>query len=171
MIDMKNHFHLQPGEIFVSSKGMTIATVLGSCVAVCLWDRVQHIGGMNHVVLPKNRDDEPPTSRFANVATFVLYDMMMEEGSKKNNLVAQVFGGANRLAAQIGTKAAGFNIGELNLEITLKVLQKLGLPVVHRDCGGPEGRKILFDTKTGEIEMNMLHRFDFDQERQIVSKA
>ncbi len=78
MEGLENNFHLQPGEIFVSGNGTSITTLLGSCVAVCLWDEKKKIGGMNHVILPKNRDDESPSSRFANVATFVLYDMMLE---------------------------------------------------------------------------------------------
>ena len=40
------------GEIFVGIRPTEIVTVLGSCVGVCLYDRVEMIGAMNHYLLP-----------------------------------------------------------------------------------------------------------------------
>jgi len=161
-MEIEHPFHLHPGEIFVTSNQRPIVTLLGSCVAVCLWDPVHKIAGMNHVVLPKNRDDEELTSRFANVATFVMFDMMKEEGAKKANLQTYVFGGASRLANQgAGSHLA---VGKMNLEITLKVLQKLNLTVKHQDVGGEMGRRLHFNTETGKIDLKILRRFDFEHE-------
>ena len=41
-----------PGEYYVTGREMTLVTVLGSCVAACIRDRVTGIGGMNHFMLP-----------------------------------------------------------------------------------------------------------------------
>ena len=42
-----------PGEYFVSSEDLVIMTVLGSCIAACIWDGKMRIGGMNHFMLPE----------------------------------------------------------------------------------------------------------------------
>ena len=157
-----SHFHLHPGEIFVTGQGRNIVTLLGSCVAVCFWDPKNKIAGMNHVVLPKTREGEAPTSRFGNVATFVLLDMMLEEGAKKENLVTRVFGGASRMSKK--SLHAGFVVGDLNLDITIKVLHKLQLKISHQDVGGELGRRIQFNSRSGEIEVKYLQRFDFEHE-------
>ncbi len=34
------------------SESAAVTTILGSCVAVCLWDESHGIGGMNHYLLP-----------------------------------------------------------------------------------------------------------------------
>jgi len=54
------------GEYYVTSANMVLVTVLGSCVAACIRDRVSGIGGMNHFMLPdNNRDSSDPTSTSA----------------------------------------------------------------------------------------------------------
>ena len=41
-----------PGQYYAGAGHGSISTVLGSCVATCLWDPVLRIGGMNHFMLP-----------------------------------------------------------------------------------------------------------------------
>src|ERR1700739_2409441 len=64
--------YLLPGELHVSGEPCQIRTILGSCVAICLWDNRQRAGGMNHFLLPASREGEPASQRFADVATSVL---------------------------------------------------------------------------------------------------
>ncbi|MDH5559499.1 MAG: chemotaxis protein CheD [Deltaproteobacteria bacterium] len=158
----KKSYHLHPGEIFISKEDMVINTVLGSCVAVCLWDSKRQIGGMNHVMLPVNPDDQPISTRYGNVATYVLYDMLREEGCYPRFIQAKIFGGANGMA-KYGFKG-GVNVGDRNIEITLKVLGKLKLEITGRDIGGHTGRKIQFDVRTGKIVHNYLGQFNFEKE-------
>src|SRR3954463_6081120 len=58
---------LMQGDIHFSIEPKILMTVLGSCVAVCLWDRVRGAGGMNHFVLPNDRNGEKST-RYGDVA-------------------------------------------------------------------------------------------------------
>ena len=67
-----HHFHFPavkvlPGEYFVSSEDMVIMTVLGSCIAACIWDPHLHIGGMNHFMLPEG-DGSDTTGRYGSYA-------------------------------------------------------------------------------------------------------
>ncbi|MBF0293291.1 MAG: chemotaxis protein CheD, partial [Nitrospinae bacterium] len=51
MMEKKKIFVL-PGEIAVTKQPSVIATLLGSCVAVCLYNTKGQYGGMNHYMLP-----------------------------------------------------------------------------------------------------------------------
>ena len=156
-------FYLQPGEIFVTNQGTTITTVLGSCVGVCMWDEVKRIGGMNHVVIPRPLQGEEPSSKYANVGTFVLYDMMLKEGAKHHNIKCYVYGGASQLGSN-GFTQKDLNVGPLNIEITFNVLEHLKLKIVGQNVAGEKGRKLKMETKEGKVDMTYLKTFDFSSE-------
>ncbi|MGK5091124.1 chemotaxis protein CheB [Deltaproteobacteria bacterium TL4] len=147
--------YLYPGEILVSQNPVVINTLLGSCVAVCLWDEQRKIGGMNHVVYPRSLEPSKLTTQYANVATFVLYDELLRAGAHKKGLTARIFGGANQRLPDDSLKD-GISAGPQNVEITLKVLRKLNIPLIGQDTGGQRGRKILFDLQTGKILLEYL---------------
>ncbi|MCP4756287.1 MAG: chemotaxis protein CheD [Proteobacteria bacterium] len=163
------NYHLRPGEVFVTGESVVISTVLGSCVAVCLWDEKRRIGGMNHIVFPACRQGEALSTRFANVGTFVLYDLMKEEGAVRRLLNARVFGGASGIASF--RHIAGLAVGHRNIEVVQAVLNKLDIPVVGKDIGGHTGRKIFFDVRTGKIRMSRLNSYDFVSEKTDVMKT
>ena len=48
-----NAVKVLPGEYYVSHEDLVIMTVLGSCIAACLWDSRMRVGGMNHFMLPE----------------------------------------------------------------------------------------------------------------------
>ncbi len=156
-------FYLQPGEVFVTGQGTTITTVLGSCVAVCMWDKHKKIGGMNHVVMPRLAEGEEPSTKYGNIATFILLDMMIQEGSKVENIQCSVFGGASKLGNHEFTQE-NLKVGVLNIEVTLKVLEHLKLKVIAQNLGGERGRKIILNTEDGNVDMNYLKTFDFSKE-------
>lgn len=136
---------IQPGEFFVvdnSKEG--IATVLGSCVAVCLIDPERQIGGMNHFMLPGDfRNDEvfaSKSSRYGMFAMESLINEMMKRGAKREALVAKIFGGAHVLNFR---KSDG-NIPESNINFVRTYLEFEEIPIVAKDLGGNLGRKIIF---------------------------
>ena len=102
--------YLLPGQLHVSADPCQIRTILGSCVAICLWDSHQHIGGMNHFLLPVSSEGHPATTRFADVATKTLLDKLRALGCRVPHLQAKIFGGSSmfqkqdRTAASLGTQ-------------------------------------------------------------------
>jgi chemotaxis protein CheD len=147
---MRKHF-LYPGTLFVSSGLINISTILGSCVAVCLWDQVSKIGGINHYVLPYWNGEGLPTPRYGNVAITRLCEQMQRQGSYRRNLVAKVFGGA-----QISKEAGGlFLVGDRNVQVAWEVLEELSIPVVGHDVGGIKGRKVVFEISSGKVHIAM----------------
>jgi chemotaxis protein CheD len=138
-------YFLKPGYIFLSVKPTIISTVLGSSVSVCLYDRKRKVGGMNHFKLPSIADPKKSTAEYGNIATLTLIRMMLEDGSKRKHLEAQIFGGAFREGA------ADADVGSDNVKVARKVLERERLKVVSEDVGGQKGRKIVFDTIKNEI--------------------
>lgn len=152
---------LLPGELCVEKKPVQIATLLGSCVAVCLFNKKLKFGGMNHFMLASAREDEIPTGKHGNHSTRLLIKMMLSIDPNIKNIEASVFGGGNVTEAL--TK--GTSIGANNIVTARDVLNEYGINIIRKEVGGSYGRKIYFDNWTGEIETRKIQRSD--QARQI----
>lgn len=142
----KKHF-LYPGTIFADADEYQISTVLGSCVAVCLWDKVIRRGGMNHIMLPLWNGEGLATPKYGNIAMEKLLNKVISIGCRRENLVAKVFGGAN----VTGTGMELFMIGDRNITLALDMLEEYRISVVAKDVGGRIGRKIIMNTKSGVV--------------------
>ncbi|MCP3874066.1 MAG: chemotaxis protein CheD [Desulfobacteraceae bacterium] len=138
-------YFLKPGYIYLPDRPTTISTVLGSSVAVSLYDRSLKTGGMNHFLLPYVESSEKTTARYGNVAVLTLIRMMTANGSNKSNLEAQLFGGA------FNSKYSKRDVGRDNLRTAKQILAGRKIKVVSEDTGGELGRKIVFNTGTYEI--------------------
>lgn len=152
-------YHLEPGYVYCSGKGAVIRTVVGSCVAVCLWDLKKHAGGMNHFMHPRRGENDKRTTYFGDVALPVLVNMMRREfGSKKSDLHVQIYGGGSPMNFSEQT------VGEENIAAARDFIKKVGLHLVSEDVGGTMGRKLLFDTATGQVailKVQQLRREDW----------
>lgn len=143
---MKSIF-LYPGQMTVSQEPAIIATMLGSCVGVALWDKRLKTGGLNHYLLPEVVGEERPSPRYGSFAVPGLIDAMIAAGSQRGDLVARVYGGA----AVLGQVSIGQKIGEKNIQLALKVLADRGITIVEKNVAGEKGRKIALNTVTGEV--------------------
>jgi chemotaxis protein CheD len=151
-----NRHFLYPGTIFAEPDGYLVSTVLGSCVAVCLWDRLAHRGGMNHIMLPLWNGEGLATPKYGNIAMEKLLNKVLSLGCRRENMVAKVFGGAN----VTGTGLEVFMIGDRNITLALEMLGEFRIPVVARDVGGRVGRKIIMNTETGVVLVGKGKRAD-----------
>lgn len=143
---INKHF-LFPGTIFADPLEYQISTVLGSCVAVCLWDQVVRRGGMNHMMLPFWNGEGLATPKYGNIAMEKLLSKVLSIGCHREHLVAKIFGGAN----VSGTGLEVFMIGDRNVTLALQMLEEFRIPVVAKDVGGRVGRKIVMNSETGVI--------------------
>ncbi|MEA2725795.1 MAG: chemotaxis protein CheD [Acetobacteraceae bacterium] len=136
---------IMQGDIHCRAEPRILLTVLGSCVAVCLWDRALGIGGMNHFVLPSDpRGEKNP--RYGDVAIDELQAGLLRLGCRVADLQAKVFGGAAVLAS-----AGRESVGTSNVRLALVRLQDLRIPVTAQRTGGTLGQQIRFNTGTGEV--------------------
>lgn len=145
--------YLHPGHLFVSPDGHAVTTILGSCVAVCLWDPVTRIGGINHFLLPSFSGEGVASPRFGNVAIKELLDQLTHLGSQKHNLLAKIFGGACVLEA---FRNRQHHLGTKNIEVAHQLLEAESIPLVSHDVGGQRGRKLIFHTDDGSAWVKAL---------------
>ncbi len=151
----KKTFFLYPGQLIVFKEPANIMTILGSCVAVTIWDTKLNFGGMNHFLLPLWKVQGLRTPKYGNVAIESLIEEMIKNGSSARDLVAKVFGGAKVLDSAEQTM---FNIGKKNYEIAFEMLNKYNINIAVDSVGGLRGRKILFKTNTGEVLLKYIDR-------------
>ena len=149
------HF-LYPAALFASKNPYMVNTILGSCVAVCLYDPSLKIGGINHFMLPFWNGQGLPTPKYGNIAVEKLIDKMEILGSKRYNLIAKVFGGGE----VIDNQSIHFNIGERNIKFALSSLEEYKIPILSSSLGGKTGRKIQFNTATGEVKQKLIAKIE-----------
>jgi len=147
---------LYPADIFVDKIPCIVSTVLGSCVSVCFYDSTLRQGAINHYILPLWNGHDLATMKYGNLAIIRILGELLTLGSKYENVVAKVFGGAEVLT---GTPTK-FNIGKRNAQIAFEILNEFRIPIIISDVGGNKGRKINFNTLTGEVEYEFISKRD-----------
>lgn len=153
MEQFSQHF-LYPSTLFASKEPYVVKTILGSCVAICLWDPVNQIGGINHYMLPSWNGNDLASPKYGNIAIDKLLERMGQLGARRENLKAKIFGGGEL----IESGANGTLIGERNIRVARLILEEKKIPVIASSTGGRKGRKILFFTDSGEVRHKFLDK-------------
>jgi len=148
-------YFLYPSSLFASKEPYVVKTILGSCVAICIWDKNLKIGGINHYMLPNWNGNDLASPKYGDIAIDKLIDKLLTLGSQKKDLVAKIFGGGDMLE---GKNGSAYLIGERNIRIARLILEEKGIPVLASSTGGKKGRKILFFTDTGEVRHKFLEK-------------
>lgn len=147
--DIERHARVvQPGGWLVDS-AEPMATLLGSCVAVCLFDAQLRIGGINHFMLPNmgNRKHGDVDSLLSgNFAMEALLNGLLVRGARKTRLQAKAFGGGTVIDNELGS----LSIGMRNANFAKEWLDREDIPLRSSDFLGPWSRKIIFLPSTGD---------------------
>lgn len=134
------------GESQISNEPDTIlTTILGSCVAACMWDPEARVGGMNHFLLPGERGDQSGNTRYGVNAMELLVNGLIKQGAMRERLRVKLFGGAKMFNGSA-------NVGEKNASFARWFMQSEGIPIVMQCLGGTKGRKIRFWPSTGRAQ-------------------
>ncbi len=145
--------YLHPGQMHADRGPGAVTTILGSCVAVCLFDTAARVGGVNHFLLPHESGGEAAPGRYGPAATRTLIARVLALGASHRTLVARLVGGANVLAA---FQRQARHLGTANVDAARAVLAEAGIPVVGEDVGGTSGRKLLFSLADGAVWVHAL---------------
>lgn len=142
---MATTLNITQGEFAVSAEpGSMISTILGSCVATCLWDEKRGVGGMNHILVAQTSVGGSSCD-FAGVnAMELLINSLVRKGADRRNLQAKVFGGA-RMVQGLS------DIGQMNGIFALEFLEREGIPCLGRSLGGTQARHIKFFPAEGRV--------------------
>ena len=157
----RNAVKIMPGEFFVAGEDVVISTVLGSCVAACMWDRSSRVGGMNHFMLPGGNGGDTgneltaASGRYGVFAMEQLINELIKRGARKANLEAKVFGGGAVLR-----NFSTLNVGERNAAFVLDFLKTEGIRVISQDLMDIHPRRVAFFPASGKAMCKKLTKTD-----------
>lgn len=142
---------LLPADYVVTDQPLALVTLLGSCVAACLYDPAIGVGGMNHFMLPGGAGNDANSARYGMHAMELLINDLLKRGARRQRLLAKVFGGGNVLS--------GFHsdpIGTRNARFVLEYLAAENIPVMAQDLGDIHARKVGFFAQSGRTLVRRL---------------
>ncbi len=148
-----------PGEFYVSQETELISTVLGSCIAACIYDPLRRIGGLNHFMLPVGSEHsvsfDSESARYGNWAMEYLINEILKHGGRREALKVKLFGGGRIIRSMT-------DVGEGNILFAREYVKREGFELVSEDVGGPWPRKILFHPTTGRVQVKRLRSMHND---------
>lgn len=160
---MKEPINVGLGERVVSRnpEDVLVAYGLGSCVAVSLYDSVEHLCGLLHAVLPQrmNGSDEY-CPKYVDSGIEGLLVEMEKQGADRKRMLVRIAGGANMLTVPGITRT--FDIGTRNIESAQNTLQRLNLPVRKAEVGGNIGRTVRLYCSDGRMTVRVVGGKDFE---------
>lgn len=136
----------------VRSPDILVTYALGSCVGICLYDKVVKVAGLAHIMLPSSQASSEETlnrMKYADTAIVDMVKRMSIFGAQLGRITARIAGGAQMFAASSDI----YNIGERNLKAVTEILGGLAIPIIARDTGKNYGRTVYFDAGTGEVRV------------------
>ncbi|MCD4500121.1 chemoreceptor glutamine deamidase CheD [Chromobacterium vaccinii] len=145
-----------PGEFHATNQPRLLMTLLGSCVSVCLSDRLSGVAGMNHFLLPEGSlelGSGASAARFGVNAMELLITDMQKLGAMRNRLEAKIFGAGNVLDGMTVVR-----VGERNSDFIRNYLANEQIPILAEDLLGEYARKVYFFTETGKVLIKKLKR-------------
>lgn len=153
---------IKPGEYRVAEGGVVFSTLLGSCVAACLYDPVNRIAGMNHFLLSNTRYARKMPAYLMDAGRYGVHSMellindLLALGADRRRLRAKAFGGGSLFSAPSGDNF--FCVGEVNCRFIVEFLENEKIPLLSADLGGSQGRVIYFDTQDFSVYVRKIKR-------------
>tara|TARA_R110000868_G_scaffold189695_1_gene432931 strand:+ start:119143 stop:119745 length:603 start_codon:yes stop_codon:yes gene_type:complete len=157
-IHSKNHkwtTKIMPGEFYATANDEMLVTVLGSCIAACIYDEQTGLGGMNHFMLPHSEDGKwagnSLATRYGNFAMEHLINELLKKGALKERLRAKIYGGGDCISSTRKT------VGNANIDFVREYLKVEKIKILDEDLGGNCSRKIYFTPNNGQTTVKKIH--------------
>ncbi len=171
---------IDPGESYVTKKDEIISTLLGSCVAACLYDPVNRVIGMNHFLLAQQPAAHNAAllasegGRYGIHAMELTINQMLKLGAERIHLKAKAFGGGDVLS--LGKQfRGGQSIGSINCEFIKTFLKTERIPLVAAGLGGEIGRNIFFLASDFSVYVKRIEQMEqqlvIKQEKRFLEKT
>lgn len=150
-----NTITILPGEFYVTRENERIETILGSCISACVRDPIAGIGGMNHFMLPVNKNannsnELSDANRYGNFAMENLVNALLSAGARRERLEFKVFGGGRIMSSMT-------NVGWYNIGFVFDYIYTEGFKVVSQDIGDIYPRKVLYYPLSGRVRVRRLN--------------
>lgn len=142
------HLYLKPGELFLSRRPAIVSTLLGSCVSLTFHSRAARLGAMCHVLLPYGAIEQG--FKYLDSTLGFMVDRIEGMGIRAASCEVKLFGGADVLFSS-GIAGNRLSIGSQNILAAESLLDSLGIVPKISDVGGQCGRKLIFNSVTGDV--------------------
>ncbi|MEA1988179.1 MAG: chemoreceptor glutamine deamidase CheD [Pseudomonadota bacterium] len=161
-----------PGEFYVTKENERVETVLGSCISACVRDPIAGVGGMNHFMLPvdknkKGNSELSDANRYGNYAMENLVNALLSLGAKRERLEFKLFGGGRIMSSMT-------NVGWYNIGFAFDYIYTEGFKIVSQDIGDIYPRKVLYYPTSGRVRvrrLNAMHNQSLaDEENRYINK-
>ncbi|HEX9021338.1 MAG TPA: chemotaxis protein CheD [Nitrospirota bacterium] len=156
--------YLKPGDMYFAKQPTLIVTVLGSCLSITMFNRRRGLGSICHGLLPKcgprKKDCQGECLegfRYVDCSIRRMVQLFDRHKVKRSEIEIKCFGGADMFTRTIELPGIA-SIGRQNVTTAKQILKDEGLKLRVIDVGGLQGRKIFFNTRTGEVLLKRLHR-------------
>lgn len=138
------------------SPNKLITVGLGSCVGVAMYDPIEKVGGLLHIMLPDSAQFSNVTkpAKFADLGIPLMVKEIQQRGGKIGRLQVKIAGGAQMFSG-LNNKFV-LNIGQRNTEMTKTILNSLGIRILSEEVGGNRGRTMIFDTENGTVTIRAI---------------
>lgn len=150
------HIFLKPGELFLSRAPAIVSTVLGSCVSITFFEPAARLGAMCHVMLPSGPMGGEGF-RFVDSTLGYMVEKIAGMGIELKMCEVKVFGGADVLLPR-DANGTRMSVGSQNIQETRRGLELLGLVPKASDVGGKHGRKLFFNSHTGDVFLKKVQK-------------
>jgi chemotaxis protein CheD len=147
---MKELINVGVAQFRIGTNSDVLRTILGSCIGICIYDRIKKIGGLAHILLPGMVGGGKP-EKYADSAIPLMVDRLLKQGCNREFMSAKIAGGAKMF--KFDSNIVLGMIGERNTEAVRKALQIKTIPIVAEDIGGCVGRVIDFFLEDGRLKI------------------
>jgi len=127
-----------------------LETVLGSCVAVMLYDRDRKIGGMVHIMLPDSRGDLSMPGKYADTGIAALRKAMIDQGASPSRLLGAKIAGGSRMFDRL------VDVGNNNIARVKEILAAEGIQLLGEHVGGRTSQRVSFCLETGKVTVYLM---------------
>ncbi len=152
--------YLKPGEMYITEKPTLVSTVLGSCVSVTMFNPRLKIGAICHGLLPTYKAKLSCRSlmeeyKYVNSSIDNMVKKYKGYGVCSRELEVKIFGGSEMMHAKPDVVPI-VSIGIQNVQAAIHTIKSNGLSSIATNVGGASGRKLYFNTQTGDVFMKLL---------------
>jgi len=153
-------YYLKPGEMYLSQKPAIITTIIGSCLCVTMHMQSK-LSSICHAVLPNSREAQMIKGTFQYVDTSIewMLDQFNNNGIKPGEIEIKMFGGAEIYSGGYHPNNST-SVGWNNIDAALDVFEKNIIKLKTWSIGGNKGRRLVFNTLTGEVAVKFVSKAD-----------
>lgn len=154
------HYSIINGKSDKKDKIISISIYgLGSCIALILFDEINRVSGMSHVLLPRSNQKKiiAYPHKYADLSVQYLLRELLERGAQKEFIKAIIVGGSKIFDLDNNT------IGEENIKIIMDELDKYGIKIIKKSIGGMQGRIIKFNTRNFTVLVKLTGDKNFQE--------